>query len=94
MGSYHRLQIPATSVYWDNAGAIQVISMTKDLSYFQAIEDWGRLRYWALCNSPTGGQVYAFGDMDPVTVNAGETLQLFSGDLSITIGPFFNDQES
>lgn len=93
VGSYERLLIPATSAFWSNAGAIQVIAETKDLSFPTALQDWGKLKFWALCDSAAGGNVYAFGDMDPVNVPPGETLQLFSNDLTIAIGPFFNDKE-
>lgn len=93
VGSYERLMIPATSAFWNNAGQIQVLEMSKDMSFVTALEDWGKLKYWALCDSPAGGNVYAFGDMDPVNVDVGETLTLFDGDLAITVGPFFNDKE-
>ena len=38
----------------------------KDVSFITATEDWGIVRYWALCNAPDGGYLYAVGDVDRV----------------------------
>ncbi len=93
VGSYRRLKIPASSTHWDNAGQIQVMGMNKDMSFDTALQDWGTLRYWALCNSATGGYIYAVGDMEPMTINATDTAQVFAGDLTIALGPFYTDKE-
>lgn len=92
-GNYVRLQIPATTLYWDNNGAPQTITMNKDLSFATATADWGTVRFWALCSSNVGGYVYAFGDLIPMPVTEGMTVQVAADDLSVSLGPFYADQE-
>jgi len=92
-GSYGRLQLPASTIYWDNAGAPQTITMNKDLSFHTATSDWGTVRYWALCSADVGGYVYAFGDLIPMAVSEGMTPQIAADDLSVSLGPFYADQE-
>lgn len=89
---YSRLAIPATTGYWSNSGQPQVISTTQDLSFPTATTAWGTVRYWALCNAPVDGYVYAVGDMLSVNVTVGSQLQLFSGDLSFSMGPFYSEE--
>lgn len=93
VGSYARLKIPASTTHWDNSGQMQVLALSKDDSFPTALQNWGTLRYWALCDSQVGGYVYAIGNMAPITIRTGDTVQVFAGDLTISLGPFFTDKE-
>lgn len=55
-----------------------------------APSDWPQTDYWALLDAPTGGNVYAIGQLTyPVQVSAGSVASCAIGALSIELGPFF-----
>lgn len=92
--SYSRIAVPNDGVNWTDNGQVHVISTEVDVTFTQAQEDWGILRYWALCQTDVDGMVYAVGNLeDPLDVNTGDTVVLGAGDLSITLGPFFSPEE-
>jgi len=91
--SYQRIPIPADLTGWNNNGQIHVIANGVEVSSVSATEDWGTLRFWALCSSPVDGYIYAVGDMEPISVGIGDTAVLYDGDLTITLGPFFSSEE-
>lgn len=93
VGSYNRMKIPASAAYWDNAGQMHVIGTTKNLPFVTANQDWGSIRYWALCDARVEGHIYAIGDLEPIYVATGEAPELFAGDLTIALGPFYQTQE-
>ena len=91
--SYTRAPIPSSLAGWESNGQMNVISNVEDVVWGTATEDWGELRYWALCSAEADGYVYAIGDMEPFTILNGDLATLFSGDLTISLGPFYNAEE-
>ena len=92
---YLRAEIPNTLGYWSNQGQLQVSVLNDDVTYVQATEAWGELRYWALCNAEVEGFVYFIGSLEsPITINTTDTLVVGAGDLGITLGPFFTSEEN
>lgn len=91
--SYARIEIPNTSVHWSNASQPQIALTQADIPFVIATEDWGTIRYWALCNASVDGYVYAVGSLDTVlTVSTGDTAILSAGDLSISLGSFSSEE--
>lgn len=91
--SYVRAPIPSSLEGWVNTGQMNIISNAADVAYTTATEDWGTFRFWALCSAEIEGYVYAVGDMDPLTIETGDVATLFAGDLTISLGPFYNTEE-
>jgi len=90
---YARLRIPNNSVYWSNESQPQVMLMVENLSFQMATDNWGMIRYWALCNAEAEGFVYATGSLETVQdVPEGEVVQLLGSDLAISIGPFYAEE--
>ena len=86
---YARLEIPNDATMWDTDGYYLVKNVV-DLTFLEATADWGRINYWALCNSVTEGQVYATGKMpNSELVNSGDIVHIPAGSLQITLGPIF-----
>lgn len=92
MESYARAALPADLASWTLVG-MNTISTAVDAVFPTATEGWGTCRFWALCSAEVEGYVYAIGDMDPLTVEDGDVVTLFEGDLSFSLGPFFNTEE-
>lgn len=46
-------------------------------------QSWGTLRYWALCDAPTGGRVLAAGDFPPFEGGVGDQIVLPAGIMGI-----------
>lgn len=91
---YIRAEVPNDNIYWNNDGQIQVVSCEEDITFVTAVEDWGTIRYWALCNASEDGYVYFVGDFEDFeVVEAGDTVEVAAGNLSISIGPFFSEEE-
>lgn len=87
---YERVEIFNDSVTWTNEGQIQVMTCEIDCEFLTATEDWGAIRYWALCNAPVEGYCYFVGDFDaPAVIYTSDQLVVESGDLSVSLGPFF-----
>lgn len=87
--SYARVAIPNSTVYWSNGSQPQIALTQTDVPFVTATEDWGTLRYWALCNAQVDGFVYAVGKLDDVLViSEGDRAILHAGDLAVSIGPF------
>lgn len=92
-GSYARAEIPNDAVYWSNESQPQVIMTMEDVSFITATEDWGIVRFWALCNAADGGYLYATGELaSPYSVATGDVVVLGSGDLSVALGPFYSEE--
>jgi hypothetical protein len=93
---YQRVEITNEVTSWaDSTGVLHVVANVNDLLYVTAVNDWGRIAYWALCNEQEGGYVYFMGDMEEeLAVFAGDQVVITAGELSIELGPFFVDQDS
>jgi len=90
---YARVGITSNHLNWTNEGAIQIMVCEADLSFATAQEDWGTIRYWALCNAEVDGFVYFVGNFDdPEIVNDGDTVIVSGGDLTVSLGPFFSEE--
>lgn len=93
--SYTRAEMPNTPGAWDNASDPATIFYADAVGFSPAVEDWGLVSYWALCDSVLTGSVYAFGELAvPITVLAGDTVTLPALTFSISIGPFFATPEA
>lgn len=92
-GDYARAVIENTTVWWSNESQPQVMLTDEDVLFTEATEDWGVVRYWALCNADAEGFVYAVGELDaPYNVEAGDVVVVGAGDLAIALGPFFTEE--
>lgn len=90
---YARVELPNDISTWSNDGQIQVMSCEIDATFAEALEDWGTIRYWAVCNAEAEGFVYFVGEFeDPVIINDGDSLVVNGGDLSVSLGPFFSEE--
>ena len=91
---YQRVEIPNDVGFWVNDGQPQILASGLEILFLTAMEDWGRIKYWALCDAPADGNVYFIGDIEEnLVVVQGDTLSVASGDLSISLGPFFTTTE-
>jgi hypothetical protein len=86
---YARLELPNDSTIWDTDGYYLVRNIV-DLTFLEATADWGRINYWALCNSVVEGFVYFTGKMpQSEIVNSGDIVHIPAGSLQIALGPIF-----
>lgn len=91
---YQRVAVPNDQLTWSNDGQIHIMSCETDIEFVQAQEDWGTVRYWALCNALVDGYVYFIGDFEtPDVVFADETVIIDAGELTVSLGPFFLKEE-
>ena len=91
--SYQRAEIVNDIGYWAEDVQPQLMVTRNTVAYLPAVEDWGVIRYWALCDSPFGGSVYFVGKLEVAqTINAGDTAQIGAGDLAVQLGPFFGTE--
>jgi len=87
---YARVEIVNDEVNWTNDGQIQTMVCEAELSYVEALEDWGTIRYWALCNAEVEGYVYFVGEFEnPEIIATGDTVEIAPGDLTVSLGPFY-----
>lgn len=86
---YSRLQLPNDATIWDTDGYYLVRNIV-DLTFLEATGDWGRINYWALCNSVVEGFVYFTGKMPQSSiVLSGDIVHIPAGSLQIALGPIF-----
>lgn len=91
--SYQRVEIPNDIAHWDNTSQLHVVTLNADVSFVPAAEDWGTIRYWALCNASVDGYVYFAGSLEePIEVLESDIVVLKAGDLSFSLGPFFSEE--
>lgn len=92
---YARLQLNNTGAVWGHDGQTSAYNVAK-LSYPNATTGWGRIWWWALCNSAVAGQIYAYGLFtEPLAVIAGDNAVIPAGALrfSTTIQPMRADTD-
>ena len=88
--TYTRAQIPNDGSTWVSTGQPHVVSMGVEITFPEAFEDWGTIRHWALTNAPVDGFVYCVGSLStPLVVQAGDTVRIPDGNITVSIGPFF-----
>ena len=63
--SYARATYENTSGNWQIVNG--VLSNTYEINFPMPTEEWGFLRYWALCEAPSEGRVFFVGDL-PLSV--------------------------
>jgi len=93
---YQRVEIANSIEMWGDtdSGQLHLVANGDDISFITATTEWGRCRYWALCNADTDGYVYFYGRLiDPVFVEAGDQVVVGAGELVVEFGPFFLDEE-
>lgn len=90
-GGYQRVEIDNDLGYWFNDVQPQVIASGQDIAFLPATEDWGRIKHWALCDSPSGGNLYFIGSVEDANliVNSGNSVTIATGGLTVSLGPFF-----
>lgn len=85
---YIRVEIPNAPDTWliDD----EVLSNVNDIIFPQTIGSWGTIKYWALCNDTTEGQLYFYGSfIDALTSEVDDQFVISAGTLSIEVGPIF-----
>lgn len=91
--SYARAVVPNLASVWELDGNVMV--NVAEVAFAPAVEDWGRVSFWALTDAAVGGQIYAVGDLDvPVTVLAGDEVVMPVQAFAFELGTFFNTPEA
>jgi hypothetical protein len=91
---YARIEIPNDQLNWVNDSQPQEIYNVLPAQYVTATSDWGQINYWALCNAPVDGFNLIVGDLeDPIQITTGDQAVISEGDLSVSLGPFFLQEE-
>lgn len=87
---YSRVPIPNDLANWSNDSQPQEISNILPQQFITATSDWGRIGYWALCDSQVDGNNFIVGDLEnPVMIMIGDQAAFEEGDISASLGPFF-----
>lgn len=90
---YERAVIPNDAITWTNDGQVHIMICETDVVFPTALEDWGTIRFWAVCNAPEGGYIYFVGAFEePEVISEGDAVQVSSGNLSVSLGPFFSEE--
>jgi hypothetical protein len=83
---YSRLQVDNQATNWIQDA--ETITNNATFTFTAAIADWGEINYWAMCNAPTEGQVYFYGEfLEPVQILAGDFAIIDTGTLSFIMAP-------
>lgn len=59
--SYTRQAYPAGGGWWDSNGPY--LTNTADITFPLPAADWGYVTHFVLCNAPTSGDIYAWGEL-------------------------------
>lgn len=81
---YARQQIMLTAPQKEGTGSF---STNQDQAVFsEAASRWGKVMYYGLFDSPTGGDLYLFGELtEPVDIAMGDVLCIPAGALRIEV---------
>lgn len=91
---YARVEVPNDILNWGNDSQPQEVSNILPASFQVAASDWGVIGYWALCNASEDGYNFLVGDLEnQVMVDEGDQVTFAEGDLSVTLGPFFLQED-
>lgn len=87
---YRRAEIENISANWDVIHG--QLTTTVDIDFPLADEDWGEVRYWAVCDSEDGGRVLWYDSFtDPFFIGEGEQPTIPAYGLSMY---FSRDEDS
>jgi len=91
---YARILVPNDQLNWANDSEPQVVYNTQPLAFTVATSDWGLMNFWALCDSPTDGNLVLVGDLEqPLQILTGDQAAFDEGDLTIVLGPFYQPDD-
>lgn len=83
-GSYSRVAFGPADANW-NAATDGVTSNASAITFTQATASWGTVRYVAIMDASTAGNVLLYGQLSADrTVSSGDTFQINAGDATIT----------
>lgn len=81
-GGYARQPLARTSAAW-NAAVLGMSLTNVDVAFPAASADWGQVSHYALCDSLTGGNVLAFGELAFYQfIQSGQQFTLPAGSIS------------
>lgn len=83
-GSYARVQIENDAAHWGHA-ADGLKTNAQDVLFPVATAQWGTIRYWAICDAATDGEIISFGRTTPTLVLEGGALRFERDQLAITL---------
>jgi hypothetical protein len=81
-GGYARVAMPNDGIHWHET-ADGLASNGADVVFPTATEAWGQLRFWAICDAATDGNVITWGGMSARLILAGGNLRFPVDTLSI-----------
>jgi hypothetical protein len=85
-GGYSRVQIPNDGTAWVLGTDQTNVANKAGITFPTASANWGTIRYWALTDASTGGNVYFTGSFNtPVTVNSGDIMTVAAGNLVLSV---------
>jgi hypothetical protein len=82
-GGYARSATTNSDAYW-GAAADGLKSNSQDIVFPTATATWGTLRYWAICDAATDGEMLSWGTMSQALILEGGTLRFERDQLAIT----------
>ena len=69
-----------------NAPSDGASSNASDITFPQATADWGTIKYVALMDASSGGNILMWSQLDASkTINNGDTFKINAGDLDVTV---------
>jgi len=80
---YARAPLENLSGNWINQPQLALTNI--DASFPVASQDWGIVRFWALCDQAQDGRVLMAGDFDSFQVSAGDQVVFVAGTLGISL---------
>lgn len=91
---YSRIEIPNDQLNWVNDSSPQEMYNVLPAQFITAVSDWGQIGYWALTNAQVDGFNFIVGDLEnPIQILTGDQAVISEGDLSVSLGPFFLQDE-
>lgn len=87
--SYNRIGINNNKIVWSTAEISEGKSLLKNLTEFEfntATEAWGTAVSWFISDSESGGNILAYGDLNPpITINENSRVIIPVNSLTITL---------
>lgn len=83
-GGYARVEVANDDTGWTHA-ADGMKSNMADVLFPVATENWGTIRFWAICTAATGGEIVTYGGTTARLVLAGTALRFIEDQLRITM---------
>lgn len=82
-GGYERVAVPNDAAHW-GASADGMKANALDIIFPTATGTWGTMRYWAVTDDPTEGEVIIWGSASSRLVSEGATLRFPRDTLTFT----------